>query len=66
MFTLIFMTEDFDLVTEEFNSLEDAEEFRERFSDLPPVDYNSDDGFWRLGYEPKNILISGKVVSRHT
>ena len=64
MFTLVFMTEDFDLITEEFNSLEEAEEFRERFSDLP--DYESDDGYWNFGYEPKNILISGTLVDRRT
>lgn len=65
MYTIIFIDEDSDLITREFESLESALEFEAWFEE----EYNEDepyDNFWHFGYEPKHVIVEGKVIKNRT
>jgi hypothetical protein len=62
LYTLIFIDEDSDLIVREFSSLEGVKDFESHFEDEPKVD----SGYWEFGYEPKHVIVEGKVVKNRT
>lgn len=58
LFSVVFLDQDYDLVTRPFPTREQADEFVARLEE--PYE-GVEDGFWRMGFTPKHLIFRGTV-----
>lgn len=72
---VVFIGEDHDPIVKSFETREQLDEFRSHFEDVLECDFCGEceeceaadnEDFWRLGYEPKHILIHGDCVEDYS
>lgn len=70
MYTIVFIDEDSDIIYKQFSTLEEAEDFESHFEDeildYDDPNYDDDSPYWTFGYEPKHLIIEGKVIKVRT